>query len=67
MSRKMVKHKILKTDDIEVHSKDCAWHKDWHACSCGVFDYDLAQLEEQQDMETSFGVLYTGEEKSNKL
>jgi hypothetical protein len=20
------------------HLKDCSWHKDWHTCSCGVFD-----------------------------
>ena len=20
------------------HTKDCAWHRDWHACDCGVFD-----------------------------
>ena len=20
------------------HSPDCKWHKDWHACDCGVFD-----------------------------
>ena len=20
------------------HSLDCGWHRDWHSCSCGVFD-----------------------------
>ena len=20
------------------HSSDCKWHKDWHACDCGMFD-----------------------------
>lgn len=49
----------------EVHLKNCKWHKDWHACSCGAFDYDQEQLAEQQDMETCFGVLYTGEEIIN--
>ena len=22
----------------EEHSPDCKWHKDWHACDCGMFD-----------------------------
>ena len=22
----------------EKHSSDCKWHKDWHACDCGMFD-----------------------------
>lgn len=21
----------------ELHSADCPWHKDWHACNCGAF------------------------------
>lgn len=54
------------TDDIKNHSSTCSWHKDWHDCSCGVFDYDHEQLVEQQQMETCFGVLYTGEEVFNK-
>lgn len=20
------------------HLPDCPWHKDWHSCSCGIFD-----------------------------
>jgi hypothetical protein len=22
----------------EEHSPDCKWHKDWHACDCGMLD-----------------------------
>ena len=22
-----------------VHASDCQWHKDWHACNCGTFEY----------------------------
>lgn len=27
----------LKMKRIE-HPADCPWHRDWHACSCGLFD-----------------------------
>lgn len=20
------------------HALECKWHKDWHACDCGIFD-----------------------------
>jgi len=23
---------------LEEHPPDCPWHKDWHACDCGLFD-----------------------------
>ena len=23
---------------LEEHPPDCPWHKDWHACNCGLFD-----------------------------
>jgi hypothetical protein len=22
----------------QLHTRGCAWHQDWHACDCGVFD-----------------------------
>lgn len=22
------------------HTSDCPWHRDWHSCNCGVFDFD---------------------------
>ena len=25
-------------NNVDNHSPDCAWHKDWHACDCGIFD-----------------------------
>lgn len=21
-----------------IHPPECPWHRDWHACSCGLFD-----------------------------
>ena len=27
-----------KMEEKEKHSPDCKWHKDWHACNCGMFD-----------------------------
>ena len=24
--------------DKQEHSPECGWHKDWHNCSCGLFD-----------------------------
>jgi hypothetical protein len=24
--------------DTGKHPADCKWHKDWHACDCGIFD-----------------------------
>ena len=23
---------------LEEHPPDCPWHKDWHACNCGLFE-----------------------------
>jgi hypothetical protein len=23
---------------LSEHPLDCSWHKDWHACDCGLFD-----------------------------
>jgi hypothetical protein len=30
----------LRTEELEKdkHPPDCIWHKDWHACDCGIFD-----------------------------
>jgi hypothetical protein len=30
----------LRTEELEKdkHPPDCNWHKDWHACDCGIFD-----------------------------
>jgi hypothetical protein len=28
---------ITYPDSVAAHKSDCPWHKDWHACSCGVF------------------------------
>ena len=25
------------------HSADCKWHKDWHACDCGMFDNEVEE------------------------
>jgi len=27
-----------RVEEKEKHSPDCEWHKDWHACNCGMLD-----------------------------
>lgn len=29
---------LLRELKKDKHSPDCKWHKDWHACDCGIFD-----------------------------
>ena len=29
---------ILNPPYDEVHTAQCAWHRDWHACDCGTFE-----------------------------
>jgi hypothetical protein len=34
-----------------IHTADCPWHNDWHACNCGAFDnlkIDYKNTEEGQ-------------------
>ena len=28
----------LEFQELDDHTPECKWHKDWHACDCGVFD-----------------------------
>ena len=28
------RHRLI----LEEHPPDCPWHKDWHACNCGLFE-----------------------------
>ena len=38
--------------DLEGHSRTCGWHKDWHDCSCGAFENQLAkEISEMSDEE----------------
>jgi len=30
----------------EKHPSDCKWHKDWHACDCGMFDKEEKENKE---------------------
>lgn len=37
-------------NNVDNHTADCAWHSDWHACDCGVFDEEIStrsSVEEQ--------------------
>ena len=29
---------LLEMQELDDHTPDCKWHKDWHACDCGMFD-----------------------------
>ena len=29
---------ILNPPNEEIHTTECSWHRDWHACDCGTFD-----------------------------
>ena len=33
-----IKHPNALDSEKEKHSPNCKWHKDWHACDCGIFD-----------------------------
>lgn len=28
----------LEMQELDDHPPECKWHKDWHACDCGMFD-----------------------------
>ena len=29
---------LLEMQELDDHPPECKWHKDWHACDCGMFD-----------------------------
>ena len=29
---------ILNPPHEEIHTAECSWHRDWHACDCGTFE-----------------------------
>ena len=29
---------LLEMQELDDHTPECKWHKDWHACDCGAFE-----------------------------
>ena len=39
---------ILNPPHEEIHTTECAWHRDWHACDCGIFEDMSARSSEEE-------------------